>query len=106
MPLDFKNTCNDIDENANSLRAHVDERITELIEEICPKIDSEEKERIVNEKTTEIMEEFDNRFEKVRDLNKEMRYVADEQINELETEIGKKDSEINLLKVYGSDEKQ
>lgn len=91
MALDFNNTCPQIDDCIEDFKYHSERFIISLMEHFIP-TDLQDSNHwrfksFVEDKLKEHSNDILPLFEKLRELNSEMRSVADEQIGDLENEV-------------------
>lgn len=101
MALDFKNTCPEINEYISDFKLRSEEFVTGLVERFLPydmlnTYDPKYKE-FIRYQAKEISDAANEYFEKLRELNSEMRDVADNQIGKLEDELSEREEYISEL---------
>ena len=85
--FNFPNTCPKIDRALTEVEQGLEKAISDLLEEACPFLDSRSLIRISEEKVKDFMKLVSPGFETVRELNSEMRYAAEVQIESLFEEL-------------------
>lgn len=101
MALDFNNTCPEIDDVIEDFKYYSEQFIENFIECFLP-TDLHHRESIefksyVVSKTEELNKDILPLFEKLRELNSEMRSAADKQIGDLEDRISEQEEYISEL---------
>lgn len=101
MALSFKNTCPEIDDVIEDFKYHSERFIISLMEHFIP-TDLQDSNHwrfksFVEDKLKEHSNDILPLFEKLRDLNSEMREVADKQIGDLEDKISEQEEYISEL---------
>lgn len=101
MALDFKNTCPEIDDVIEDFKYHSERFIISLMEHFIP-TDLQDSNHwrfkgFVEDKLKEHSSDILPLFEKLRELNSEMRDVADKQIGDLEDRISEQEEYISEL---------
>src|SRR5690606_4220217 len=101
MALDFNNTCPQIDDCIEDFKHYSEQFIENFIECFLPSDlhyrESIEFKSYVVSKTEELNSNILPLFEKLRELNSEMRDVADKQIGDLEDKISEQEEYISEL---------
>ena len=98
MELNFKQTCPTINSHLSSLKANLEQYFTDILDEMQPNLDEACKDELVD-KYLKLMydDEISPALEELRDLNSEMRDVANIQLNEIEEEKNEAEKEIAKL---------
>lgn len=101
MALNFKNTCPEIDDCIEDFKYHSERFIISLMEHFIP-TDLQDSNHwrfksFVEDKLKEHSNDILPLFEKLRELNSEMRDVADNQIGNLEDKISEQEEYISEL---------
>jgi len=87
MELDFDYTCPYIDDNIGYLKDLAKNVLEDFLHDI-PDCDSEEdKKNLIKDSACYFVEEFVSMFEKVRQLNSDMRSQAEKQLDSLDNEL-------------------
>lgn len=87
MPLDFGNTCGDIDNQIEQAQQLLCDHVYNIIKDSSPMIPEAEVEKLAKDYATDIYSDLESIFEAVRELNTDMRKAADEQIDNLQDQI-------------------
>ena len=101
MALDFNNTCPQIDDCIEDFKHYSEQFIISLIEHFIP-TDMQDSNHwrfksFVEDRLKEHNSDVLPLFEKLRELNSEMRDVADKQIDDLEVKIIEQEEYISEL---------
>ena len=101
MALDFNNTCPQIDDCIEDFKHYSEQFIISLIEHFIP-TDMQDSNHwrfksFVEDRLKEHNSDILPLFEKLRDINSEMRDVADKQIDDLEVKIIEQEEYISEL---------
>ena len=101
MALDFNNTCPQIDDCIEDFKHYSEQFIISLIEHFIP-TDMQDSNHwkfksFVEDRLKEHNSDILPLFEKLRDINSEMRDVADKQIGDLEDKISEQEEYISEL---------
>ena len=101
MSLDFNNTCPQIDDCIEDFKHYSEQFIISLIEHFIP-TDMQDSNHwkfksFVEDRLKEHNSDVLPLFEKLRELNSEMRDVADKQIDDLEVKIIEQEEYISEL---------
>ena len=101
MSLDFNNTCPQIDDCIEDFKHYSEQFIISLIEHFIP-TDMQDSnhwrfKNFVEDRLKEHNSDILPLFEKLRELNSEMRDVADKQIGDLEDKISEQEEYISEL---------
>src|SRR5690554_1415155 len=101
MALDFNNTCPQIDDCIEDYKYNAESFVINLIEHFIP-ADLQDSNHwrfksFVDDKLKELNSYILPLFEKLRELNSEMRDVADNQIGDLEDKISEQEEYISEL---------
>lgn len=101
MALDFNNTCPQIDDCIEDFKYHSEKFIISLMEHFIPS-DMQDSNHwrfksFVEDRLKEHSNDILPLFEKLRELNSEMRDVADKQIGNLEDKISEQEEYISEL---------
>jgi len=87
MPLDYSQTCSNIDQQIKETKKSIRDWIESLIVDLCPKLPDETMSKMAEEEADGLYKEIRGCFESVRLDNENMRKEADRQIEYLEDEI-------------------
>ena len=87
MPLDYGQTCNNIDQQIKETKKSIYNWIEGLIEDICPKLPDETLKKLAEDEAEGLYKDISGYFESVRLDNENMRKEADRQIEYLEDKI-------------------
>lgn len=101
MSLDFNNTCPQIDDCIEDFKYHSEKFIISLMEHFIP-TDLQDSDHwrfksFVEDRLKEHNSDILPLFEKLRELNSDMRSVADKQIGDLEDRISEQEEYISEL---------
>lgn len=97
MGFNFSNTCPKIDTNIMDFKMEIEDVVDEIIEEIVPILEGDQRKEIINRYKDSIYSLLEDAFENVRETNSDMRGEAEHQIEELEDEIQYKHQHIQEL---------
>lgn len=92
--FDYPYTCHIIDREIDNFKESVEETLKELIEDICPYIDSSKNLELSKYWSDEIFSKVEDCFEKTRSSNSDLRDYATKQVDELIDKITELEDEI------------
>jgi len=97
MAFDYHYTCPEIDKNISYAKGSIEDTISNLVEECCPLLEGDPKQRFVKGWADSLYDSLENIFEDVRETNVKIRAEAERQINYLEDDINDRDIKISEL---------
>lgn len=97
MSFDYFHTCPDIDGGILGFEETVYDQLKDMIDECCPLLQGEIKDRFIKSYTADISQSFIDYAEKVRSTNIDMRKEAERQIQKLEDDIADYEYDVRQL---------
>lgn len=104
MSFDYPYTCPIIDRNLKEIKEHIQNTLSELIQECSPLLPSEVLTKVSEDYMERIYSDIEYNIENVRNTNEDMRVKAENQISDIKYEmqaleeiIAEKDTEIQDL---------
>jgi len=91
MGLDYKYTCPDIDNSINKFKDDISNYLSDMIDDCSPMLKGKQKDIFIKSYTRYIYKSLETNFEFVRLLNKDLREEANIQINNMKSELEKRD---------------
>lgn len=87
MELDFNYTCGEIDDAITDVKSLAETVLTDFLYDLSNCDNEEDTQRLLRDSLGYFNDEFIHYFEKVRQLNSDMRDAADKQLTSLDNEL-------------------
>lgn len=87
ISFDYGNTCPKIDKQINQAQSVIDSFICDLLEEVCPLLDINDRNRHAERYAEKLCGDLEDCFEVVRSTNEDMRREAERQIEALADQV-------------------